>query len=93
MINFEKNIKANEAMTKMWNLAKALAECGIESEVSVDHDNNIVALNATLWNCVDGSDVEFCVYSAEFGDWGISSYAEPENDRKAICEELDKLVE
>ena len=91
MIKFETNEKANVAVAKMWNLAKALAECGIEAEVSVDHDENIISLNTTLWNCIDGTDVEFCVYCAEFEDWEINHYAEPEKDRECIEEMMADL--
>ena len=87
MIIFEKNVKANENLSKMFNLSKALAECGIESELRVDHDENIIALSTNLWNCCDGKDVTFCVYTAEFEGWELSSYAEPEGQMQAMFAE------
>ena len=84
-------------MAKLVNLQNALAECGIESEVFAwahEDGTQAISLRANLWNCVDGSDVLFEVYADETEDFeDFESYAEPENDRKAICEELDKLVE
>ena len=90
MINY-KNKKAVEAKAKMMNLAVALGECGIPTELVEDHDNNIISLSTTMWNCVDGTDVEVCVYAMEAEGYEISSYAEPEKDRQRVLDEISKL--
>ena len=67
MMNTEKNIKMAHAFAKLTALQDALAEFGIDSEVAEwTNDGNgarAVSLHANLWNCVDGSDVLFEVYT------------------------------
>jgi hypothetical protein len=92
MINFEKNPNAKKAMSALMNLHNALKNCGVNSELVVDNDNNIISVRSDVWNCVDGSDVLVEVYSAEFEGWEINSYAEPENDRKAFEAELKAFL-
>ena len=76
------NIKMAHAFAKLTALQDALAEFGIDSEVAewTNEGNGAksVSLTANLWNCVDGSDVLFEVYTDEdsdFSEW--ESYAEP----------------
>lgn len=92
MINFEKNPNATKAMSALMNLHNALKGCGVNSELIVDEDNNIISVRSNMWNCVDGSEVLVEVYSAEFEGWKINSYAEPENDRRAFVARLNGLV-
>lgn len=93
MMNTEKNIKMAHAFAKLTNLADTLAEFGIDSEVSewTNEGNGALAvsLRANLWNCVDGSDVLFEVYTDEdsnFEEW--ESYAEPAGQADALFEEI-----
>lgn len=83
-------------MAKLVNLQNALAECGIESDVFTwEHANGTkaISLRADLWNCIDGSDVLFEVYADEDSDYEeFEHYAEPENDRKAFEDELNKYL-
>jgi len=90
MISY-KNEKAAKAKVKMMNLAAALSECGIQADLVEDHDNNIISLSATMWNCIDGTNVEVCVYAMKDEDYKISSYAEPEKDLQHVLDELSKL--
>lgn len=90
MINY-KNKKAVEAKAKMMNLAIALGECGIPTELTEDHDNNIISLSTTMWNCVDGSDVEVCVYAMEAEGYEVNSYAEPEKDRQRALDKISQV--
>ena len=92
MINFEKNPNAKKAMSALMNLHNALKNCGIDSELIVDNDNNIISVRSDVWNCIDGSDVLVEVYSAEFEDWEISAYAEPENEKQAFLAELNAFL-
>lgn len=91
MINFEKNVKANEAVEKMRNLSVALAECGIESELNIDENENIISLEFGLWNCVNGNIEPCCVYCAEFEGWELNSYTEPSNDREQIIAKIKDM--
>jgi hypothetical protein len=93
MMNTEKNIKMAHAFAKLINLADALAEFGIDSEVSewTNEGNgaHAVGLRADLWNCVDGSDVLFEVYTDEdsdFQEW--EHYAEPAGQAETLFEEI-----
>lgn len=93
MMNPKKNIKMAHAFAKLTNLADALAEFGIDSEVSewTNEGNGAcaVSLRANLWNCVDGSDVLFEVYTDEdsdFQEW--EHYAEPEGQADALFAEI-----
>ena len=88
MINY-KNKKAVEAKAKMMNLAIALGECGIHTELVEDHDSNIISLSTTMWNCINGSDVEVCVYAMEAEGYEVNSYAEPEGDRAKALARLE----
>lgn len=92
MINFNENAKATTAMEKMKNLSIALGECGIESNLIVDNDENIISLEFGLWNCTNGATELCCVYSAEFEGWEVNSYTDPATDRKAWLEEIDNLI-
>jgi hypothetical protein len=92
MINFEKNPIAKNAMSALMNLSNALDACGIDNELIVDNENNIIFVRSNVWNCMDGTDVLVEVYSAEFEGWEINSYAEPEKDRVAFAAELDAFL-
>ena len=91
MINFEMNVKATENLEKMKNLAVALGECDIKSELIIDEDENIISLSFGLWNCVNGNTEVCCVYCAEFEDWELSSYTEPTSDRERWMTEVEAL--
>lgn len=69
-------------LEKIINLHTALNDCGIDAKLSVE--NGEVILTSNLWNCVDGSDVEFTVVAnAE----GIEHYADPSSmDDKTFSE-------
>ena len=71
---------------KLMNLSSALNECGIDNELCFDEENNIISLSAEIWNCVDGSEVEFCVYCAEFEDdfEELHSYCDPHSQSAAL---------
>jgi hypothetical protein len=89
MMNTEKNIKMANAFAKLTVLQDALAQFGIDSDVfewtNEGNGARAVSLRADLWNCVDGSDVLFEVYTDEdsdFQEW--EHYAEPESQRDAL---------
>ena len=65
----------NEALTKLENLAVALADCGITAEVSIEDDG--VYLGANLWNCNDGSTESFEVWATEDTDYAFESCINP----------------
>ena len=77
-------------LTKLENLANALAECGIESSIILDEENQTMAVTADIWNCCDGSNVEFCVYSAEFEDGfeELHAYCDPKSQSDALFASL-----
>ena len=83
-------------LAKLMNLQNALAECGIESEVSPwEHEDGTeaISLRANLWNCVAGSEVLFEVYADETSDFEeFEAYAEPENDRNRVIAEIDEIL-
>ena len=92
MMNTEKNIKMAHAFAKLVALQDALAEVGVDSEVAewTNEGNGAksVSLRADLWNCVDGSNVLFEVYTDEdsdFQEW--EHYAEPEGQADALFTE------
>lgn len=89
MMNTEKNIKMAKAFAKLTALQDALAQFGIDSDVmewtNEGNGAQAVSLRADLWNCVDGSDVLFEVYTDEdsdFQEW--EHYAEPEGQADAL---------
>ena len=89
MMNTEKNIKMANAFAKLTALQDALAQFGIDSDVfewtNEGNGARAVSLRADLWNCVDGSDVLFEVYTDEdsdFQEW--EHYAEPEGQADAL---------
>jgi hypothetical protein len=64
------------AIAKMINLQSALAECGIESEITEWENTTesgsttkFVSLRAELWNCVHDGDVVFEVYAEDTDDY------------------------
>lgn len=79
----------NEALTKLENLAVALADCGIAAEVSIEDDNGIY-LRANLWNCYDGSTELFEVWAEEDTDYAFESCINPV---EKINEALEKFCE
>lgn len=89
-----KNIKMAHAFAKLTALQDALAEVGVDSEV-MEWTNEVsgaksVSLRADLWNCVDGSNVLFEVYTDEdsdFEEW--ESYAEPDSQRMDLFAEIE----
>lgn len=92
MMNTEKNIKMAHAFAKLTALQDALAEFGIDSDVfewtNEGNGARAVSLRADLWNCVDGSDVLFEVYTDEdsdFQEW--EHYAQPEGQAEALLAE------
>ena len=92
MMNTAKNIKMARAFAKLTALQDALAEVGIDSEVmewtNEGNGARAVSLRADLWNCVDGSDVLFEVYTDEdsdFQEW--EHYAQPEGQAEALLAE------
>ena len=93
MMNTTKNIKMAHAFTKLTNLQDALAEFGIDSDVfewtNEGNGASAVSLRANLWNCVDGSDVLFEVYTDEdsnFEEW--ESYVEPEDQADELFAQI-----
>ena len=93
-MNTTKNIKMAHAFAKLTALQDALAEVGVDSEVmewtNEGNGARAVSLLANLWNCVDGSDVLFEVYTDEdsdFQEW--EHYAEPENQRMDLFAEIE----
>jgi hypothetical protein len=89
MMNTEKNIKMANAFAKLTALQDALAQFGIDSDVmewtNEGNGARAVSLRADLWNCVDGSDVLFEIYTDEdsdFQEW--EHYAEPEGQADAL---------
>ena len=92
MMNTEKNIKMANAFAKLTALQDALAQFGIDSDVfewtNEGNGARAVSLRADLWNCVDGSDVLFEIYTDEdsdFQEW--EHYAEPEGQADALFAE------
>ena len=77
-----------EALTKLENLAVALADCGITAEISVD--DSMVSLYAHFWNCKDGSTDRIEIYAEEDTDYAFESYSTPveavEKMFKEFCE-------
>lgn len=65
----------NEALTKLENLAVALADCGITAEISVEDD--MVHLGARLWNCNDGSTELLEVWATEETDYEFENCINP----------------
>lgn len=92
MIDFEKNPIAKNAMSTLMNLSDALDACGIDNELFVDNENNIISVRSNVWNCMDGTDVLVEVYSAEFEGWEINSYAEPEKEKAAFVARVNALL-
>lgn len=94
MMNTAKNIKMAHAFAKLTALQDALAEVGVDSEVmewtNEGNGARAVSLRADLWNCIDGKDVLFEVYTDEdsdFEEW--ESYAEPESQRMDLFAEIE----
>ena len=98
MMNTEKNIKMAHAFAKLTALQDALAEVGVDSEVmewtNEGNGARAVSLRADLWNCVDGSNVLFEVYTDEdsdFQEW--EHYAEPERQADALFAKVFEEIE
>ena len=81
------------AIHKMLNLQHALAECDIESTLSKMEDGTLT-LTSTLWNCFDGSDVEFTVYAEANDNYeNIAHYADTHDHDEEILALLDEINE
>lgn len=87
MVNIN-DVKVREAFDKLVDLSHALEACGIDSAVVADHETDAIILTASLWNCVDGSEVEFSVISAEVDDWELFSYAEPRTQSEELMKRM-----
>ena len=85
------SIKKRIAKAKIKKMCKMLRSCGIPASVYDDKENEIVGLQAELWNCVDGSAVEFGVYATAEEGYALDSYAEPEGDRDKFLAEISEL--
>ena len=78
---------------RLLNLQNALADCGIESDLSRTEDGSLM-LTSQLWNCFDGSDVEFTVYADAAEDFEeISHYADTHEHDADILAELEAAIE
>lgn len=93
MENTTKNIKMAHAFAKLTALQDALAEVGIDSDVmewtNEGNGAKSVSLRANLWNCVDGSDVLFEVYTDEDSDFEEWEHcAQPEGQADELFEEV-----
>ena len=81
------------AIHKMLNLQDALANCGIESELSCTEDGSVM-LTSQLWNCFDGSDVEFTVYADANEDFEeVDHYVDTHEHDAEILAELEAATE
>lgn len=70
-------------------LSTALADCGIKSTITIEAET--ISLSATLWNCIDGEDVDFGVWADESTDYEIEHYAEPLTQKKQFLKEIENL--
>ena len=70
-------------------LSTALADCGIESTITIKPDT--ISLDAMLWSCVDDNDVHFGVWAEESTDYEIEHYAEPLAQTKEFFKEIENL--
>ena len=87
------NINKTIAIHKMMNLKSALEECGIEADFAKMEDGSIL-LTAMLWNCYDGSEVEFTVYADAAADFeNIEHYADTHEHDADILAMLDEVAE
>jgi hypothetical protein len=68
--------KKNIAIAKLVNLASALADCGIDAEITEVCDGNPLLL-ANLWNCQDGSTIRLEVFADKENDYEIEPVANP----------------
>lgn len=85
------SIKKMIAKAKIKKMCKMLVSCGVPAFVYDDKENEIVGLRAKLWNCVDGSSVEFGVFAMPEDNYTLDSYAEPEGDREAAFAKISEL--
>ena len=76
----------NEALTKLENLAVALADCGITAEVTAN--NSMVGLYAHFWNCKDGSTDRLEIWAEEDTDYAFESCTIPEEKIEKMFEEF-----
>lgn len=87
-------------MHKLLNLQTALAECGIESEIT-EWENTIeggsttkfISLRADLWNCINEGTVLVEVYAEDTDDFEeIQHYAQSEYEDEQFRIQLEKEI-
>lgn len=82
---------ADEFRIKLKNLESALNEVGIETSLWFDEESGYAGISANLWNCYDGSNVEFTVAANEStGFEEIEHYADPDTDRERFQAKIEE---
>lgn len=82
------------AIAKLLNLSSALAGCGITTVIEYDDEHGIVGLSADLWNCIDGSTVNFSVWAEDTDDFAeLEHCVEPEGAAEKLFEDFSKEEE
>lgn len=86
------SIKKELARAKIANLAIALELCGIEAEVE-EREDGVISLNADIWNCMDGSDINVQVWASPDEDYEVDSCAQDTERVEKFFKELTDFIE